>query len=226
MKRLLLLPVVVAAFLSVGAGSSYSAPASNFDSGVDGWSVIDIPNVFGNPPAVVATYNPVVAAGYSGDGIKMTDPSSNFFFFSAPAKFLGDMSLLLNGSVSFKVYHQPDTIGSFQNGPLAVLVGQGKTLYYSKSYSVPSSQWTDFTLSVSSGNWNLNTQFGLPAAQSDISAVVASLDAFYINGDIYSEYDATTLDDVEYMLVPEPGSAVAMALGCASFGILLRRRQP
>jgi hypothetical protein len=99
---------------------------STFEAGVDGWNVVDVASP--NYATVLATYLPVWHAS-GGDAntafIDIHDPTGEWIFFNAPAKFLGDKSQYVGGTLEFTLRCNHD---NYRNDSVVVLIGAGRIL--------------------------------------------------------------------------------------------------
>lgn len=207
--------ILIALAVSVSLPAASAGIQSNFDSGNDGWTIVDLANLgndLGNPPQIISslvpTWNP---SGYITQG----DPSSNWCMFSAPAAYLGAKSQFVSGTLSFDMcVDQSDGI----SWPLVVLVGQDTTLYYDSM--PPTSTWTHYSVDILPGAWRKHSRTGGLATLSDIESVMGNLRGLYIEQDWNTGFETTSLDNVS--LVPEPMALFTLAFGVV--GLAIRSR--
>lgn len=188
---------------------------SRFDLGTEGWRVADLPQSLGNPPPVVSYFDLEWSAtgGNPFGYVHKEDPSSEWFWFSAPANFLGDKSGTYGTSLSF------DLASTGSDGvPYAgvILVGAGYALY--RELQPPAPGFTRYEVPLVKGEWKVGAVDGATASDFQIQQVLGALTALYINADWETGYETTSLDNV--VLAPEPA---ALVLGLCGVLILTRR---
>jgi len=175
--------------------------SSTFDTGRDSWTVADIVPPLGNPPSVATVYTPdwSPAGGNPGGSISMTDPSGNWFFFSAPASFLGDKSGYYGGNFTYDLKCSPIS-NLFEPG--VALVGQTSTLYYSTNSPPPG--WINYTTPLTPSGWRLNNYVNGPEPSvAQMQSVLGNVKAVYISGDRFDGTETAGLDNIR-MLRPPP----------------------
>jgi hypothetical protein len=195
--------------------------SSTFDSGAEGWSVVDLPTPnISNPPPVLGTY-PVTffsSGGNPGGYISMTDPSGNWFMFSAPNTYLGDQSSAFGGTLSYDIRVTPVTPGEFT---AVVLVGLEHTLFFDTPS--PSNEWSTYNILLGTAGWKLDDQYTGPEPTSlEMEGVLSDLQALYISGDWLDGVETADLDNVS--IVPIPGTVLLLSSGLASIAAFRRRR--
>lgn len=204
----------VAAMLVLAVSAQANVITSTFNTGNDGWSVVDINynTGLGATPVVKAYYTADWTSGY----IYKTDPNlTDTYLFSAPAQFLGDQSSKYGRTISWDLHNY--TNGNPEIG--LILTGNGHSLYR-KNMLGPNGDWLHYDIALSAGpNWLLDSPNGSPATAGEFAAVLASLDHIYIMGDYLNGSDTASLDNVT--LVPEPATMGLIVLGSLA---LLRRR--
>lgn len=171
--------------------------SSTFDSDDEGWIIYDIATTAWetNP-----TYTPdyISSGGNPGGYISEDDPSTNSFFFSAPATFLGDMEFAYQGTLSFDW-----CATGWEGGPIldssrdVVLIGADLAIRFDTP--PPTETWSTQTvvLGVEAGwvKWNGGT-----LTEAEMRSVLASLDYLLIRGDhITSGPDTGRLDNVIFV---------------------------
>lgn len=184
--------------------------ASYFDADAEGWTIVD------NGSSTVPDY--VASGGNPGGHVSESDAATGFWYWRAPAKFLGDQSAAHGGALAF------DLKQSRTNAPLVaddvILVGAGRTLTY-RSPIAPGTQWTSYVVPLDADLGWIDLSTGLPASESDLLAVLSSLDELKIRGDYQSELgnDIVSLDNVSLHMqepppapvLPAPANQVAVA---------------
>ena len=200
---------------------------STFSTDQDGWTSVTLafPNP-GAPPAVLNTYTPTwnPAGGNPGGYISNPDPDGNVQYWHAPAQFLGNLSDYLNGSLSFDVEDAPAS-GPFTEEDV-IVTGGGLTLTHQLS-GTPTGTWATFSVPLSAAGWTINTRTGAAASSTDMQTLLSSVTNIYIRGEFYLSNDTQALDNVVLAAgVPEPATAVSMALALLGLTLVeLRRRR-
>lgn len=224
MKTNCILAAACAALLFQPLASKAQIVQSTFDTGSDGWFVVDInqqtQQVLGIYPD---TWN--ASGGNPGGYISATDPSSHTFYFAAPSKFLGDQSASLNGTLSFDL---ADELSN--NLPHGAVVFQGAGSILGYVAPSPGTNFTGYTIPLTPAGWTDLSTLSTPT-QAVFDATLGGLQAMLILGDWNAGQDQSSLDNVSLnaasSATPEPGSvALIAALGISSAGLLYRRRRP
>ncbi len=217
-------------FLGNAAAASAGVVVSNFDSSGESWTLAD------NDPASSLTY---FATGGNPSGyILFTDGAQGANdAFSAPAKFLGNDSGFVNGTLSFDLAHnQPADNINFT--PLVIFGGSGDTLSLVLSAPATSSSpytWTsyNFALNASTGfvfdggtnsSNGFNLSGGTPATLGQISTVLGNVTAIHVPADMHNGTEVTGLDNFSLASVPEPSSWGILAGSAAAMLAFYRRR--
>ncbi len=177
---------------------------SYFASGDEGWKVVNLPNypetsgysnLVSGPYAVEYQTN----GGLNGGCIKATDQwAYSNFYFSAPARFLGNKSNYYGGTLSFSklhTLHGHDPFGSLGD---VVLVGNDRVLVCDV-FPDPTActGWTNHLVRLDeTARWRLNRLAGAAPTAAEIQAVLAQLSAIYIRGEFFDYTDDCWLDNV------------------------------
>ncbi|MBS0497482.1 MAG: PEP-CTERM sorting domain-containing protein [Proteobacteria bacterium] len=226
MMRTSLFIVCCLAILSDSATAANSLASSTFDSDADGWTGL---TTDGSPSwSVIASG---LAPTHSADGvpagsITLTDPDSQWTYFSAPGKFLGDQSAAFGGNLQFDSrYVVAGT--SYANEAEIVLKGAGLTLVYEITNSLPAT-WTHFDAALVAGGWRVTDTFsGAFATDAQLLAVLSNLNALWINAEHFTPVmEVIALDNVNLLAaVPEPENYAMLLAGLGMFGLITRRRR-
>ena len=167
--------------------------SSTFDSDDEGWTVYDIYlDDYWNGTTYIPDY--IASGGNPGGYISEDDPSTDTYFFSAPAKFLGDVEIAYHGCLSFDLYVTGDGGPIIETGIDVVLIGADLVICFD---TPPAEEtWSSQTvlLEVEAGwvKWNED-----PVTEDDMRSVLASLDYLLIRGDhITLGMDTGRLDNV------------------------------
>jgi Laminin B (Domain IV) len=220
---------VIARLLTVFLGlclvpiaSSGQLAQSTFDINSDGWSVAD----WNNPAltAIVATY-PVVwnsSGGRPGGYVSATDPGANWFWLSAPPKFLGNQAAAYGASLQYDLF--VNTTAGLP-GPLVMLTGAGQRLFFVGDS--PPASFTSYSIPLLPAGWRVNDwQTGAAPTADLMQTVLTNLDGLYVDGDWSSGPETAGLDNVR--LVPELGTATLLPFGALLiwFVVGLAKRRP
>ena len=193
---------------------------SVFDSDADGWITQDVdlanPN---HPPNLDANftldYNS--SGGNPGGFISDQDPSGSFFYFAAPSKFLGNMSIAFGGEFNFDLVISQEATTSAGNNAGVIFVGADTTLKY--GVDQPSTIFSTFSVPLNStSDWFLYTNNAIQPTDGEILNVLGNLNAIYIREEWVSAVGETTsLDNVQFTsTIPEPSTFALMIALCVS----------
>lgn len=198
--------------------TNVEATESRFDSDAQGWTIVDwdsatLSSIVGSYPAA---WN--VSGGNPGGYISATDPSGQWFWFSAPSAFLGDRSSVFGGRLVF------DLSVDISDGDTTVvmLTGAGKRLYFDGRSPLPS--FTSYSVPLTPAGWRLNDwQTGVTPTSAELQSVLGNLDGVYISGDWHNGIESAGLDNVQ--LVPEPNISALFLLGGVALTCLAKQRK-
>jgi hypothetical protein len=158
---------------------------STFNTSDEGWVV--------TPDGIGPTYQST--GGNPGGYISAIDEVlGETWYWEAPAKFLGDVSAVYGGILSFDLNQA--LIDSQKDRDDVILIGSGITLVYNTTDN-PYATWTSYSvvLHESAGWTNLATS--LPATSSDLTQVLSDLSTLRIRGDFRIGEDSSSLDNVK-----------------------------
>ncbi|UJP05817.1 MAG: hypothetical protein LZF61_02250 [Nitrosomonas sp.] len=221
MIRLLAYTICGLIALTHYATAAVPLASSTFDSDTDGWTGL---TTDGSPAWSVITSG--LLPMYSTDGaptgsIVLSDSDTQWTYFDAPAKFLGNQSAAFGGSLQFDSRFV--TAGtSYTDEAEVVLKGAGLTLVYNITDSL-SDTWTHFDVALASGNWRVDNIFGgALATDAQLQAVLGGLDALWINAEYFTPVqEAIALDNVMLLsAVPEPQHYLMLLLGFGLLGLI------
>ena len=216
MRLTRLLPVVAVSLLACNA-AELTLLESNFDSGLDGWSVGEL---FSLTHGVAPQY--VDAGGVSG-GFIQTEDIYAFNAFRAPSSWLGDQSNLFGASLRIgQRARSTDGI----TYPL-VVIGSGSTRLQFRA-APPGTDWTTFIVPFrADAGWELGDGSGnlnVAATDAQLKLALSKVDWFGINADWKTGTDLVGLDQVKVYVSdeanidnPEPSTVILVISGlCAA----------
>jgi hypothetical protein len=196
---------VIISFVAIARVASGTQISSTFDTDADGWT---------NSPGGTMTF--VTTGGNPGGFLRDVDNDNTDMFVSAPAKFLGNQSAFIGGTVAFDAI-EVDT-GPADYLPFGtIILHNGATAVQADIAPInsPTANWSTFT-----GTLDANT-FG--AAPATFASVMSNLTEV----DVILESRVGTVETVGFdnfrmtTAVPEPGSAL---LAAAMLMLAARRR--
>jgi Laminin B (Domain IV)/PEP-CTERM motif len=203
---------------------------SSFSTGDEGWKVVSFQNLTTDNFSVFATYTPTFnpTGGNPGGYISTTDQDDGDLTFSAPAKFLGNVSAATG--LSYDLIYPVGTI-NYQPTDV-ILMGNGETLLWKRNPDiVPGPSWMTVNLDfVPSTEWHVATSNGALATGADFANVLGNLSGLFIRGEFTTGLIETPgLDNVRLVgvssAVPEPSTLVMMAIAGVTVVMLRQRRQ-
>lgn len=215
-------------FLVLAVWSLWYAPTSQattlaqspFDTGTEGWSVVDLVNPLTNPLQVAQTLTPTfhTSGGNPGGFISMTDPGPNYFWFSAPTTFLGNQSSAFGDALHYDLaVININALMDGQFSPAVALLGANLTLFYSTP--PPTDVFSTFTIPLTPTGWRVGDALSGPQpTNAEMQLVLGNLDALYISGDWLTGIEDAQLDNVilsgnTSAAVPEPSTWLLFMTG-------------
>jgi hypothetical protein len=203
---------------------------SDFSTGDEGWKVVSFENLTNDNFGIVATYTPTFhhSGGNPGGYISTVDQDDGDLTFSAPAKFLGNVSAATG--LSYDLIYP---VGAINYQPTdVILMGNGETLLWKSSPNImPGPDWMSVNLDfVPSTEWHVGTSNGALATGADFAAVLGNLSGVFIRGEYTTGLIETPgLDNVRLSgvsaAVPEPSTLVMAAIAGIAVVALERGRQ-
>jgi hypothetical protein len=203
---------------------------STFNTGAEGWKVVSFQNLTTDNFSIVATYTPTfnAAGGNPGGFISTTDQDNGDLTFSAPAKFLGNVS----GATGLS-YDLIYPVGAINYQPTdVILMGNGETLLWKSNPDiVPGPSWMNVSLDfVPSTEWHVETSNGALATASDFANVLGDLSGLFIRGEYTTGLVETPgLDNVRLIgaaaAVPEPSTLALLTIAGVTVVMFYQSRQ-
>jgi hypothetical protein len=204
---------------------------SGFGTSDEGWKAVSFQNLTADNFSIMATYTPPhnLTGGNPGGYISTIDQDDGDFTFSAPAKFLGNVSAATGLS-----YNLIYPVGAINYQPTdVILMGNGVTLLWKSNPDiVPGPSWTSVNLDfVPSPEWHVGTSNGAPATLSDFANVQSNLTGLFIRGE-YSTglvespgLDNVTLAGVTTTTTPVPAPSALALIAIAGVTVATARRR-
>ncbi len=183
--------LILAALLCFGfTAKSQATISSTFNSDNDGWKIE------GDASSSTPIYK--LTDGNPGGYISADDTeSSGTWFFSAPNKFLGDLSTLYDKNIEFDLRQHSNMTNQYNHiGGDVIIEGNGLVIVFNTTDN-PSSVWTSYSIPVSAdAGWSLNNIDGNLANETEIRSVLTNVTKIKIRGEFESGPDIGDLDNV------------------------------
>lgn len=200
---------------STGALAIGQTPASSFDNGIEGWSVIEVPA----PPygTVVVTSAPFFSTtfGRPTGSIFSTDRNGNLFLFSAPSSFLGDQSTAIGGLLAYDLRFTPSNLAPGSLHPDVILQGAGQTIVIDAfaDAATQTGNWESHSIPLTAGaGWQFDDLSGAAVSPAAFATIMANLTAVWIRGDFWAGVETSFLDNPRLIASGSGASAAAMVL--------------
>ncbi len=221
---------VIVLLLGGGTIASAGVVVSNFNSSGESWTLGD------SDPSSSLTY--FATGGNPGGYILFTDAAQGANdVFSAPAKFLGDDSGFMGGTLSFDLAHN-EPADDITISPLVIFGGTGDTLSLIIAAPATSSNpytWSSYNIALNTGAGfvfdggtnsanGFNLSGGTAATLGDISVVLGNVTGIFVPADMHNGTEVTGLDNFALTSVPEPATWSILAGGAAAVWAFYRRR--
>jgi len=211
------------ALLSVAAAAQ-AGPApvqSRFDADTENWRVANLLSLAA--PSQAASFE-------AGTQRISTNDLFSWTVFAAPAKFLGNQSAFLGGSLSFEL---SDSLKDATADIFPTLMLQSGANLLAWFGGAPGTSLTSYSaVLTASPAWQKIIGYeitGLPilaaASNADLSTVLGALQGIYINADWKTAgNDHAELDNVNLVgVVPEPSAWLMLLAGLAAVAIARRK---
>jgi hypothetical protein len=178
---------------------------SHFDDNLEGWTVTG----GGSTPVWRSS-----ATGSDGGCAESSDAQDAvFWYWSAPAKFLGDRGTAHGQSLTFRVWESAGTL-SAGTIPDVILTSPTNTIVCSLTTPVTPGGWNDASVllvgtpvSNPTTVWRAGNANGPPATDAQVQDVLANLTSLQIRGEYISGTDTGRLDSVTMNLADVPPAA-------------------
>lgn len=194
--------------LVASASVQAAAIESTFDAGLEGWTSSE-----GGELAFEAT------GGNPGGFLKQTDTSLNDMFVNAPAKFLGNLTPYLNGTLSFdarQVSGDGEKYAPF--GFVTIFNGGNAVSVDIAGANAPSTDWTTFSVKLDADGFETTLE-ALTAVLSNVTMISVELESQI------GIVEATGMDNFRITsAVPEPSTLMIAGLGVCGVLSLVHRR--
>lgn len=193
------------ALLCAAAALLTACPAAgaivwDFEEGDSGWRVADMS--CGGAYKTPLSYRDVTWAGTGGSPggcIYAHDPTSNCFFFDAPAASLGDLSGYAGGLLEFSL---KSTVSNWASDNAVVFVGANGTTLVGAIVPIPGTEWRSYVVRLLPSSFRRNGLSGTPASASDMNGVLANVTALRISAEFGAAVQETTSLDSVRILPP------------------------
>lgn len=187
------LPLLLLLFCTSSWGAAISSTFSSDDEGWliadrSGFSLVDLGNAIGTRPTSYFG-----TGGNPGSFIYGVDGPA-WWWWRAPAKFLGNQAGAYGGSLSFDLMSDLG-IGDGYN-VLVILESGGTRLIGTSSFFRTANTWTHFSIPLVAGSAWINFASQLPATAAELTAVLGNLTVMDINAEYGSGFDTGGLDNV------------------------------
>jgi len=153
---------------------------SFFDKDDEGWTIVgDAQNGNRKPD-------------YKGGYIQATDDElGDLWYFQAPPKFSGDLSLCYGSTFSFDL-RQSNTTNQVFAEDIIINSTYGQITY--RFGYTPGINWTSFTTEMTETGWNTNLNTNL--TEAEFKKILSSITSIAIRGEYRNGFDIGSLDNV------------------------------
>ena len=174
-----------------GAGQPALKAFDDFVESAQGWTVTgDVSTV---KPALYSS-----TGGNPNGSIYWTDGGGSFWYFDAPAKYLGDDSAFYGGVLRFDL--KVTAITTLRETSDVELTSDALTLAYDCTPD-PTTTYTRYTVTLKETKWKVGTLSGAAATAAQFKQVLAKLTRLRIRGEFNEGTDTGHLDNV-YLGMP------------------------
>ena len=172
---------------SVGTGGAASTVKAfdDFVASAEGWTVT------GDDTTKVPVYSST--GGHPNGQISAADATAGVLFFTAPKKYLGDVSAFYGGELRFDL--KVTTTTKFFAYADVELTSNLLTLAYDCTVN-PGATWTTYVVPLTEKGWKVTTITGAAATATQFQQVLANLTRLRIRGEFNDGADTGYLDNV------------------------------
>ena len=181
----------------VGAANG-STITTTFDTDRDDWMVADLVQPFNGLPMLAHDYTPswTGGRGLPPGCIQQAEISGNVWYFSAPAKFLGDRSASLYGTLTWDLAVNPSSQGGTNTFEQLILHDGTNALYYFDTGPGQANGWRHYSVPLVGASFRVGSRTNSPATDLQLQMVLTNLRALYILGDWVEGSEVGYLDNV------------------------------
>lgn len=209
----------ICGFLAVGLVSPRDGWAdiiSDFTLSSENWKVIDLADTYNAGPytsILIGPYNPswISKAGPTQGSIYHLDTPENSFYFSAPAKFLGDLTWSYNSLLTYDLRSGTDPTGNWYSEADVILTGANNVVLVAHTFPFPERTWNTSPLLMAESYWRVGNFNGPKPTITQFLEVLSSVRSLWIRGEYYNGFDSVYLDNVHLYGSTEPRRASATA---------------
>lgn len=197
---------VVATLLATSPVAALSIE-STFDAGLEDWTT----SVGGELAFVPSGGNP-------GGFLQQTDIDLSDMFVSAPAKFLGDLTPFLNGTLSFDAKQVSGDGEKYAPFGFVTLFNGGNAVSADIApANAPSRDWATFTITLDAVGFE-TTPTALAAVLTNVTMITVELESQI------GVIEATGMDNFRLLsAVPEPSTLILSGAALVAAGSIARR---
>ena len=198
---------VLCGLVMLASHSTAASIESTFDADLEGWTTS-----VGGDLAFVST------GGNGGGFLQQTDLDLSDMFVSAPAKFLGDLSSFLNGTLSFDARQVSGNGEKYAPFGFVTIFNGGNAISADiAGPDAPSIDWTTFTVTLDAASFG-TTSAAVADVLSNVTMMMVQLESQI------GVVEVTGMDNFRLTsAVPEPSTLLIGGFGLC--GALLIRRQ-
>ena len=205
--------------LSVSLLAQHRVPAdilSDFTLSSEDWKVIDLADTYDAGPytdILIGPYDPswISKPGPAQGSIYHVDTPENSFYFSAPDKFLGDVSWSYGSLLSYELRSGTGPTGDTYSEAELILTGANQKVLVAHTYAHPIERWQTNYAFIHEIFWNKDNFDGPNPTATELLEVLSNVQSLCIRGEYYVGYDSVYLDNVRLYGSPEPRRALATA---------------
>ncbi len=189
---------------------------SDFTLSSEDWKVIDLADTYDAGPytdILIGPYDPswISKPGPAQGSIYHVDTPENSFYFSAPDKFLGDVSWSYGSLLSYELRSGTGPTGDTYSEAELILTGANHKVLVAHTYAHPIERWQTNYAFIHEFFWNKDNFDGPNPTATELLEVLTNVKSLWIRGEYYVGYDSVYLDNVQLSGSTEPRRALATA---------------